>query len=169
MEERTDGQKQHLPEVQLQPTDQVILMKGRREGKEGIAVVAGAQQQKQCSRVNWNSIIAWQEREEKCIFKESWRQRSSTTLYLRYLQFSFHGSRCNFTWMSPSIDSSVQCCIKLMLSTQLCYCREQMSMQPCSCSGRWKSTISILKEYTCIMLNITSCNLYLHKLSLQKE
>lgn len=47
MEERTDGQKQHLPEVRLQPTDQVTLVKGRRKGKEGIAVVTGAQQQKQ--------------------------------------------------------------------------------------------------------------------------
>lgn len=46
MEERIEGQKQHLPVVRLQPAGQVVLVKGRRTEEEGMAVIAGAQQKK---------------------------------------------------------------------------------------------------------------------------
>lgn len=70
MEERTEGQKQHLLVVRLQAAGQVILVKGRRKDKEGMVVVAGAQQKKQQSRVSGDSVITWQETEENCIPKE---------------------------------------------------------------------------------------------------
>jgi len=63
MEERLEGQKQHLLVVTLQPTGQVILVKGRRKGKNRMVVAAGAQQNKQQSTVSCNSVITWQERE----------------------------------------------------------------------------------------------------------
>lgn len=49
--ERIKGQKQHLPVVRLQPAGQVILVKGRRKGKEGLVRAAGDQQKKQQSQL----------------------------------------------------------------------------------------------------------------------